>query len=372
MRQLNILNGTKGFVSAARYGIRLRDMVSDIALKRVKILSFWETHGLTATVDAFGVKRSTLFLWKAKLNAGGGRLESLNTGSRAPKRRRTRVVDPRIAAFIVQERRQTYHRLGKEKIQKRLTVVCQGWGIPCPSPSTVGRILSDLKKQGRLPHPMKLSFYGKTGLFRLRRVIRRRKKMRRNGFRPNQPGDLLELDTVVKFVNGVKRYLLCAVDLSSHFAFAYGYASLSSSTATDFFKKLTTVAPFPITRVQTDNGQEFERYFRGYLESQQITHFHNYPKCPKMNAVVERFNRTIQEEHVDYHLSTFAYDLPLFNRCLMEWLIWYNTERPHWSEGLHPPLYAIAQTLSTQKSNMLWTDTLSFCVCCGTVYHVWV
>lgn len=357
MRQFNILKGTKGFVRAARYGIRLRDMISEIALKRIKILSFWKAHGLAATIDAFGVKRSTLFLWKAKLHADGGKMESLNPGSRAPHERRRRTVDPRIVEFIIRERKQTYHRLGKEKLHARLQIVCPELNIPCPSPSTVGRVLSDLKKQGRLPHPMKLSFYGKTGLFRLKKIVRRRKKLRRKGYKPEQSGDLVQMDTVVKFVNGIKRYLLCAVDLKSHFAFAYGYSSLSSSTATDFFTKLTAVAPFTITRIQTDNGQEFERYFRAYLEKRHITHFHNYPKCPKMNAVVERFNRTIQEEHADYHLSTFAYDLPQFNRCLMEWLIWYNTERPHWSEGLKPPMDAVVHNLTIQKSNMLWTDT---------------
>ena len=31
------------------------------------------------------------------------------------------------------------------------------------------------------------------------------------------------------------------------------------------------------------------------------THWHTYPKTPKMNAHVERFNRTLQEEFLDYH-----------------------------------------------------------------------
>jgi transposase InsO family protein len=47
-----------------------------------------------------------------------------------------------------------------------------------------------------------------------------------------------------------------------------------------------------------------------------------------MNAHLERFNRTIQDEFVDYHIR----DLLLvsdFNHKLMDWLIWYNTRRVH-------------------------------------------
>ncbi|MDD4998917.1 MAG: hypothetical protein WC288_02140 [Candidatus Paceibacterota bacterium] len=41
--------------------------------------------------------------------------------------------------------------------------------------------------------------------------------------------------------------------------------SLPSKSAQDFFKKLESVASFKIKAVQTDNGLEFEKYFRGHL-----------------------------------------------------------------------------------------------------------
>ena len=55
---------------------------------------------------------------------------------------------------------------------------------------------------------------------------------------------------------------------------------------------------------------------------------HRFPRYPKSNACLERFNRTIQEQFVNWHIDEM--DEPdEFNRKLMEYLIWYNTEKPH-------------------------------------------
>ncbi|MEW5790958.1 MAG: helix-turn-helix domain-containing protein [Pseudomonadota bacterium] len=41
------------------------------AQARLRILRFFDKHGLAATRDAFGVSRRTLYRWKAQLAAGG-------------------------------------------------------------------------------------------------------------------------------------------------------------------------------------------------------------------------------------------------------------------------------------------------------------
>ena len=51
--------------------------------------------------------------------------------------------------------------------------------------------------------------------------------------------------------------------------------------------------------------------------------------APKMNAHVERSNRTIQDEFIDFHNPLLLDDLDRFNRLLMDWLIFYNTKRVH-------------------------------------------
>jgi transposase InsO family protein len=221
----------------------------------------------------------------------------------------------------------------------------------------VGRILNDLKKRDLLPTYSKVSLYGKTGNIHARKPRKKRKKQRRNGYHPEKAGDLMELDTVVYFINGIRRYIITAVDLHGRFAFAYAYNNPSSASATDFLKKLREVAPFTIIRLQTDNGSEFDKHFRQYVEGNQLIHFHTYPRSPKMNAHIERFNRTIQEEFANWHKETLAYDLVAFNKALMDWLLWYNTERPHEALHLLSPLQFFVSTLSDEKSHMWWTRT---------------
>ena len=152
---------------------------------------------------------------------------------------------------------------------------------------------------------------------------------------------------------------MTAIDVESDFAFAYGYKNLSSEVGRDFLKKLRDVAPFEITHIQTDNGLEFEKYFREYLEEEKIVHFHNYPRCPKMNAYVERFNRTIQEQYVNWNLYSLKEDLNTFNKDLMDWLLWYDTKRPHESLGMVSPLRYIVSTLPTDECHMWWTRTFA-------------
>jgi len=87
------------------------------------------------------------------------------------------------------------------------------------------------------------------------------------------------------------------------------------------------IIPFKIKAIQTDNGLEFEKYFRDYLEKKGIIHyFWNYPRHPQLNAKIERFNRTLQEEFLDWNWHLF-YDLEKFNQKLMDWLIFYNSKR---------------------------------------------
>lgn len=73
---------------------------SDIAKYRLHVLKFWEAHGRLATKSAFGVKTSTLYLWRAKLATAQGKLTSLMPKSTRPKSTRHMVVDERLRELI--------------------------------------------------------------------------------------------------------------------------------------------------------------------------------------------------------------------------------------------------------------------------------
>jgi hypothetical protein len=43
---------------------------------------------------------------------------------------------------------------------------------------------------------------------------------------------------------------------------------------------------------------KIDGYASDYLKENNLTHFWNYPRSPKSNAYIERFNRTIKEQFV--------------------------------------------------------------------------
>ena len=312
------------------------------AEQRVRTLIFWEKYGDGATQEAFKVSRRTLYRWQEALRRSEGKIQSLDKKSTAPKKRNIRHVPPELSERIVTLRRE-HHRIGKKKIATLCTI----------SESKAGRILAYLKTRGLLPKYGKVSLFAKTGQIRERRSVVQRKLRR-----PKQYKRGIELDTVVRFVNGTKRYIYTAIDIHRKFAFGGAYTNHSSESAADFLTKLITVAPFRITEVQTDNGSEFAHLFHDACVKRHIRHYHTYPRCPKMNGTVERFNRTLSEEFVAHHLPLLRDDLRAFNEKLIDYLLWYNTERPHQSLGMLSPLQYYVKSLPRRECQMWWTRTV--------------
>lgn len=348
MRIRSNLKGTKGWLSMWEAGIRFRHMRNKAEVdRRLKILGFWETHGDQATKDAFGVSRRTLFRWQAVLQSSKGKLDALDPKSTALKKRRKRVIAPDVEDFIIRERTE-HPGLGKEKLAVLLKE--EGHAV---SVSYVGRVLKGLKERKLLPSGKRLSFHARSGRHHERLQVRR-KKLRRKQKRG------LELDTVVRFIDGTKRYILTAVDVERKFAFAGAYTSHSSSTAADFLRRLVEVCPFPVSELQTDNGSEFALRFREACEHLGLTHFHTYPRSPKMNGCVERFNRTLWHDFAKYRRPLLRDDVQGFNEALVDWLLWYNTRRPHASLEQVSPLRYIVSTLTAGECQKYWTRTI-FC-----------
>ena len=325
--------------------------------RRLEIIKFFDEFGAEATRKAFHKSRSTVYLWKQKLKANGGKLSVLAPGDTTPIHKRKRVVHPFIESFIV-DYRTNHPGVDKTTIAYALASACTSAGIEPVSESTVGRIIHDLKAKGRIPRFSKITIHGSTGRLLVTERKPAKKKTRRKGFTPKQPGDLVQMDTISIFTDGIKRYIFTAIDLRTRFAFACSYKSNSSANGNDFLKKFITVAPFTIMKIQTDNGSEFAKHFDNYCQDNNLTHFFNYPRHPESNACLERFNRTIQEQFVNWYIDEL--DEPdEFNRKLMTYLIWYNTEKPHRGLGNLPPMhYYINNYFSDPlQSNMLWTLT---------------
>ena len=333
----------RGFYRVADYALRC-GMLNDTAQTRLKILIFFATHGLQATQDAFQVSRRTLYRWRAVWLQSARNAAALTPRSSAPQRRHTRQWPTAVVAEL-RRLRKTHPNLGKGKLAVLLKPFCLSHGLQAPSESTLGRLIADAPDKMRHA-PLK------------RRPQRRSppKTRKPKGFQAQYPGHCVALDTVERVRDGMRRYVLTAIDPHSRVTVSVATKSHTSAAAQCFLELATTVFPYRIETVLTDNGSEFMKHFASTVTDRTLRHWHTYPKTPKMNAHCERFNRTVQEEFLDYHEDLlFADDLTLCNDKLFDYLLWYNTERPHYSLKQLSPLQYLA--LHHPECQRYWTHT---------------
>lgn len=129
---------------------------------------------------------------------------------------------------------------------------------------------------------------------------------------------------------------ICLIDIYTKYAVALHVPTLSSKQALLALQLFMEQYPHQIHTVQTDNGSEFLKYFHEYLVAKQIKHQFIYPRCPRVNGVIERFNRTIQEEFIQ-RSDEIYFDDCAFGDKLEEYLYWYNYRRPHASLNYMTP-----------------------------------
>ena len=302
----------------------------EVAKERLKIIEFYDEYGEKATTKAFGVKRNTIWVWKKRLKESRNSISSLIPNSTTPRTKRTMITNPKVVSYI-KSLREKYPRLGKEKIKPLLEKYCLKEGLPAIEVSTIGKVIKRnnffFQKTGRVYHNPNSGFAKRKTTKRIR--VKYAPKPTKIGY--------VEMDTVLRFVDGIRYYFYQAIDVKGKFAFSSQYDHLNSQNTVDFFKKLERVSPYLITTVQTDNGLEFLGDFEDYLKKRQIPHSFIYPRCCRINGVVERFNRTIQEEFIDNNLE-YIHNPVLFTGKLIDYLIFYNTERVHKSLGLISPI----------------------------------
>lgn len=325
---------------------------NEVAQQRFKIIQFFETYGETATKEAFGADRKVIARWKKRLVDSGGKLQSLIPRSTSPKRVRSSTVDARIITFV-KSQRELHPRIGKEKLKPDVDEFCNALGIPTISTSTIGREIKRnhffYQKAGRMyHHPSE----------KRQSSVSNKKRLRiRHSPKPTEYGHILS-DTVERITDGVRDYFISAIDAKMKFALTLRYKRLTAKNMKDFYDRFVQIYPGSIRVWQSDNGSENLGMFDRQLEKDCIPHLFIYPRCPKIDTFIERYNRTLQEEFLDYHLDTI-HNHTLFAKELVEWNIYYNTKRRHHSLGLRSPLdYLVANNLMSQMS---WTYT-SLCI----------
>jgi putative transposase len=308
--------------------LRVPPILSKEARQRLRWMDFYLAHDCNArlTCRHFGISSATFYRWWHRFDPR--RLQSLEDDrrTRRPRRVRPPQTDPALVARI-RALREQYPRWGKLKLVTLLHR--EGWTV---SASTVGRTLTRLRMVGQLREPAVVRARRK-GKRRWPRPYAQRKPW---DYRPQRPGDLIELDaTPVDVLPGLRRIHFTARDVISRKDVLAVHDRQTSRMAelvlTDDFPRFG----FPVRAIQIDGGSEFKAAFERACEARGIRLFVLPPRSPKLNGHVERAHRTHQEEF--YDLVELPEPINEHRLLLRQWEDTYNNIRPHQALGYLTP-----------------------------------
>jgi len=347
MQQLYIGWRVKGFRKFIELGQQYK--LSPEAQFRLTVIGYYHNEGkknVSRTGRRFGLHRNTVRKWLSIFNPNN--LRTLEPAPRAPIHRYRRKTPEQIAQRVI-EFKKGYPYLGKDKISK---ILKRDENI-IVSPSTIGRIIKKYK----------LTYLWRTAesACNFKKIVRKRKSRKRppRTYRNKKPGKWIQIDTIRICCDGQSVYVITAVDLATRLAVAKAYKSPSSANAKDFLMILLMFFPaqFSIRMIHTDNGSEFLKFFDSECARLNIKHVFSYPKTPDMHGYIESFNYTIQREQLK---KTDALLEPIqLNRKIVEYLITYNSFRPHKHLDYKTPLevYCNYWNNSEKVHTMLWTHS---------------
>ena len=295
---------------------------SNPAQFRLHAIEHYSKYGLASTMDAFNIKRSTFYYWKKKYEDSGRKLVSLVPQSTCPKSVRKMEVDWRLVVFIEQVRKK-YGNVGARIIKPFLDEYAKSLSINSIARTTIEKVI----RRHKLTFEIRKKAKRKTKYQKLR--TRKSPQVKEPGY--------IEADTIEIRVFGKKYYFISIIDIFTRLAYVEWLKTRSSEHTRDAFKRYRATYQHHIHTVQTDNGGEFLKRFHQYLEDQSIKHVFIYPNSPKINGIVERFNRTIQEEFIN-RSEDFGANDERFIEKLTNYLNWYNRKRPHSSLGYQSPM----------------------------------
>jgi len=292
------------------------------AKKRLAAVRWHETHGKRASLTArhYGLSRSTVYDWLRRYDRRGPR--GLEDRSRRPKRVRQPAWSPELEQAVLALRRE-HPRWGKDK----LTPIVRREGAAV-SVSMVGRILSRLGRQGRLP-PVSLTDPCIVRRLQIRPYAIRKPKT----YLPQAPGDLVQVDTADVRWTGISHPYkhFSARDFVSRWDVLDVHGRATGRTATAFLDVLQKRMPFPVRAIQVDGGSEFKAEFEAACQAKGLLLFVLPPRSPKLNGRVERAQRTHKEEF--YQMLDPPDSMTELRERLRAQEVCYNTYRPHQALG---------------------------------------
>ncbi len=297
--------------------------ISDVAKFRIHAITHYYKYGLRPTLDAFNLKQSTFYDWKWAYERNHRRVIALVPKKTTPKTVRRMETDYRLVEFI-KEMRIEHGNIGKSMLKPFVDAYAKKLEIKTIGETTIGKLI----KRRHLTFEKKIYAQKQQNKFKKLRV-RKSPHVQAPGF--------VQMDSIVVYINYEKHLFMSVIDIHTKFAHVVYVDTISSANAKRVFQEFQALCPTKVHTIQTDNGSEFLKSFHQYVEEQAIKHQFIYPHMPKINAYIERFNRTIQEEFI-LRNDEIYYDTKAMQRKLTKYLFWYNYQRPHRSLNYMSPI----------------------------------
>lgn len=298
---------------------------------RVQVLEHARDFGWKSAVSAFRISKNILYVWRKRYDQGRHHVKSLIPMSTRPNNLREMHTHPEIVLFVKSVRTGD-HSMNKYTIKPLLDAYCAHLDIATVGTTTIGKLIA----RNHWYPARKIKRYDKRKF---------RGQRRRYAPKTTIPGHI-EMDSILLYILGKRWCFMSVIDVATRYAYCTVVASISSTEARRVFLEFQEHFSHPVTTVQTDNGSEFLGALHAYCLYQGITHEFIYPRSPKINGMVERFNRTVQEECIQQSDEIF-YDPEQFKEKLADYLAWYNTKRPHMSLHLQTPVQVLQQFTSS-------------------------
>lgn len=251
-----------------------------------------------------GVHRATVYRWLSHFRREGLRETVKYYHWCKKKHRRTKRTDVLIQrkVFAIRER---YHDCCGEKVRWYLQ---HEYGISL-SVATIYRILHT------------------------RKVFRKRRNHKPYGqvVRGSKPREVIQADTVD--FGGL--FAFTYIDTYTREAFVDIQPAITAKAGADSLHKAGRYFRQIVT-LQTDGGNEFAAEFRTLLPQYARYYRQSRPYKKNEQSFIESFNRTLRKECLGWEKYRKR-DLEDIRQKTVNFLYFYNHQRPHLSLGLKPP-----------------------------------
>lgn len=280
---------------------------------------FISNGNASLTCRRFGLFRKVFYAWLNRFDETN--LRTLEDLSKAPRHTRQKEITREEESRTV-ELRKDHIRWGKMKLKRLYQNIYQ-------EKISSWKIQYTIQKYKLYYHPQK-----NEKLQQKRKRNQAKKRITELSKKPFS-GYLVALDCIVVYWNGLKRYILTAIDTASKIPFARMYTQKSSRNAADFLRRYFYLLDRSVLNALHDNGSEFHKEFIVACQELGISQYWSRNHTPTDNPVDERFNRTLKDEFIA--LGNFNPDPVQFNQKLTEWLIEFVFVRPHQALGYDTP-----------------------------------